>query len=272
MDDRIAFARLVDAVRPWLGHLVIVGGWAHQLHRRHPAASIPPYEPLRTRDADLAFSTKAPLVGDIRAALEAADFDEDFSGDHTPPVSQYRLGEEDQGFYVEFLAPLTGDGVRRNGDADATLAKAGITAQKLRHVELLLLHPWTIRLSKAVDVPIAEPADVMVANPVTFIAQKMLIQKHRKPDKRPQDALYIHDTLELFGHDLEALRTEWLDGVRPAIAPKTVRDLERLRLQQFGAVTDVIRAAARIPQGRSLAPERMQAACAYGLGEVFGDG
>jgi hypothetical protein len=43
-----SFARLIEAVRPWLAHLVIVGGWAHRLH--HPLAGKPPYLPLRTRD------------------------------------------------------------------------------------------------------------------------------------------------------------------------------------------------------------------------------
>lgn len=91
MDDFAAIARLLDALRPWLGHLVIVGGWAHRLHRFHPLAHPPAYAALRTRDADLAFSTSAPLMGDIAAALKAADFHEDVSGEHTPPITQYRL-------------------------------------------------------------------------------------------------------------------------------------------------------------------------------------
>jgi hypothetical protein len=30
MEDAASFARLIDALRPWLGHFVIVGGWAHR--------------------------------------------------------------------------------------------------------------------------------------------------------------------------------------------------------------------------------------------------
>ena len=33
-----AFARLVRAIEPWLGEVVIIGGWAHQLYRLHPSA------------------------------------------------------------------------------------------------------------------------------------------------------------------------------------------------------------------------------------------
>jgi len=62
VDDLASIARLIAALRPWLGHLVIVGGWAHRLHRLHPLANPPSYLALRTRDADLAFSPNAPLV------------------------------------------------------------------------------------------------------------------------------------------------------------------------------------------------------------------
>lgn len=263
-------ARLIDALRPWLGELVIVGGWAHRLYRFVPQANQPSYMPLRTRDADIAFSLTAALKGDIGAALKTADFCETFSGDHSPPVAEYRLGKEDQGFYVEFLAPLQGSGFGRSGAPDATIAKAGVTAQKLRYLELLLVQPWTIPLSSSMGVPLAAHADVLLPNPVSFIAQKLLIQRQRKPEKQAQDALYIHDTLELFGGDLEALKALWRKGVRPSLPPKTARDVERLHQERFGAVTDVIRTAARIPQDRTLTPNRMQAVCAYGLEEIFG--
>jgi hypothetical protein len=195
---------------------------------------------------------------------------EDFSGEHTPPVTQYRLDADDQGFYVEFLAPLNGSGLKRNGQPDVTVSKAGVTAQKLRHLDLLLVHPWSVQLTKEVGIPVNFPVNVMLPNAVTFIAQKLLIQKHRKPNKRAQDALYTHDTLELFGGELTALKALWQEKVRPALHDKTARTVEKLQREQFGAVTDVIRNAARIPQDRVVTAERMQAACAYGLGEIFG--
>ena len=104
---------------------------------------------------------------------------------------------------------------------------------------------------------------------MSFIAQKLLIHKHRTPDKSAQDALYIHDTLDLFGRGLPTLRELWLDHVRASLPKRTATTVERLQRDLFGAVTDVIRTAARIPQDRTLAPDRMQAACAYGLGEIF---
>ena len=269
MNDLEAMARLINALRPWLAHLVVIGGWAHHLLRYHPDARAPAREPLHTRDADVAFSSSAPLKGDISEALQSADFQEELRGEHTPPVTRYWLGDADQGFYVEFLAPLTGDGLRRDGQVDATIAKAGVTAQKLRHVDLLLIDPWCLLLDKAIGFPIAEPANVLVANPVSFIGQRLLIHHQRGPMKRAQDVLYIHDTLELFGHRLDALRTEWRDRVQPRLAAKTATDIDRSREVQFGAVTDVIREAARIPQDRTLRSERMRATCEYGLERIF---
>jgi len=87
MEDLANFARLVEALRPWLTHLVIVGGWAHRLHRFHPLATSQEYQSLRTRDVDLAFSPSAPLEGDLRNALKQAGFEEELSGEHTPPVT-----------------------------------------------------------------------------------------------------------------------------------------------------------------------------------------
>lgn len=77
MEDLANFARLVEAVRPWLTHLVIVGGWAHRLHRFHPLATAQEYQPIRTRDVDLAFSPHARLE-----ALKKAKFQEELSGEH----------------------------------------------------------------------------------------------------------------------------------------------------------------------------------------------
>jgi hypothetical protein len=271
MDDFAAFARLLDALRPWLGHLVVVGGWAHRLHRFHPLAHVPGHAPVRTKDADIAFSDSVALSGDIAAALKAADFQEEFFGEHTPPITQYRLGAEDHGFFAEFLTPLQGSGRKRNGQPDVTVVNAGVVAQKLRHLDLLLSHPWAVRVSKELGVPVGAATDVLLPNPVSFIAQKLLIEKNRRPDKKAQDALYVHDTLELFGGDLTALRELWREKVRPRLPGKTAKTVERLHREYFGGVTDVIRNAARIPQDRVLAPDQLQAVCAYSLEEIFGE-
>ena len=111
-----------------------------------------------------------------------------------------------------------------------------------------------------------------IANPVSFIAQKLLIHQERRPEKRPQDLLYIHDTLETFASHLDELRETWREDVRPSLLPGTAARVEHLVQEQFREVTDAIRTAARIPQDRSLTPQRVRAFCASGLDAIFGNG
>src|SRR5713226_4039174 len=203
-------------------------------------------------------------------ALSKAGFREEFSGEHTPPVTHYRLSEEDAGFYAEFLTAKEGSGLRRDGQPDMTVSKAGITAQKLRHLDLLLEAPWSVRIGPEANVPVERPVDLIVPNPVSFIVQKLLIHKRRDAEKKAQDILYIHDTLELFGGSLVQLRTLWEDQVRPRIPARTVKTAMNIATELFENVTDTIRVAARIPQDRRLLPEGVRATTQYGLNEVFG--
>lgn len=270
MEDREAFARLLTALRPWLGQLVVVGGWAHRLHRLHRLATSPNHRPLRTRDTDFAFSPDEPLAGDLHKALTEAGFTEEFFGDDSPPATHYRLGAEDAGFYAEFLTPLVGSEMKR-GKRDATVSKAGITAQKLRYLDVLLIRPWSLRVGPESQVPIEADVDLFVPNATSFIVQKLLIHSGRPADKKAQDVLYIHDTLELFGGSLGELHRLWVEEVRPGIAKPWARKVEALAQELFAEVTDTIRDAARIPQDRRLAPEDVQRACEYGFNEILGE-
>ena len=68
---------LVGALEPWLDKIVIVGGWAHRLHRIHPKAQVLSSPPLVTLDADIAVPRHLPVDGhDIRQRLIARGFAE----------------------------------------------------------------------------------------------------------------------------------------------------------------------------------------------------
>ena len=103
MHDWRALACLVSALRPWLDELVIVGGWAHRLYRMMPMVPTLAYQPVRTLDADVAFSATVSLTGDMGTALKAAGFREELAGEHSPPVTWYHLSGDAQGFYAEFM-------------------------------------------------------------------------------------------------------------------------------------------------------------------------
>jgi hypothetical protein len=269
VNDVEALARLIQALEPWRAHLVLVGGWAHRLYRFCPEVNVPTYQPIFTRDTDLAFTNDAPLEGDIKSALERAGFNEQLTGEHRPPVAHYTWGDSDAGFYAEFLTPLRGSGMKRTGNPDATMLKAGVSAQKLRHLDILFIAPWIVRVGPEQGVPLVESMDVQVANPVSFIVQKFLIQKDRPPNKRAQDALYIHDTIELFGAQIPRLNVQWKESVQPALGDRKSAEVVGSALGMFSTVTDTIRDAVRIPKDRTLLPERVQAACHLALTQVF---
>ena len=56
-------------------------------------------------------------------------------------------------------------------------------------------------------------ARVQIANPVAFLAQKILIHRRRERQGRAKDILYIHDTLEVFGAQLQELADVWRNEV-----------------------------------------------------------
>lgn len=57
------FARLIDALNPWLGEVVIVGGWAHRLYRILPVAQVIAYVLIGTLDTDVAIPAGLRVSG-----------------------------------------------------------------------------------------------------------------------------------------------------------------------------------------------------------------
>lgn len=267
MNDLEPFVQLAQALAPWSGQLVFVGGWAHRLHTLHPQANRQGHQPVFTRDTDLAFTAAEPIQGDMKAALDAGGFHEQLSGEFKPPVARYTLGKQDEGFYAEFLTPLSGSGTERTGVPDATLSMAGVTAQKIRHLDILLVDPWVVSLTPE-NSPVKERLDVQVANPLAFMVQKFLIQDHRPPQKRAQDILYIFDTIGLFGAQLDTFATAWEGTIGPALGKLRDKVLTRNE-QTFSQVADDVRSAAVIPQDRKISPEEIQATCQYAFERIF---
>lgn len=268
MNDLEAFASLVQALAPWRQQLIFIGGWGHRLHRLDLRANQLEYQAVFTRDTDLAFANKEPMEGDIKQALTQHGFHEELSGDHRPPAAHYTLGDQAGGFYAEFLTPLAGSGYKRGGTPDATMSKAGISAQKIRHLDILLVDPWVIGLGQDDGVPLPERMDVQVVNPLCFMVQKFLIQQYRPANKRAQDVLYLFDTIELFGALLDEFNEHWRARIAPELG-SLADDVRELSVLTFSEVNDMVRDAARIPADRNLSPERIQATCRYAFEHIL---
>lgn len=265
------FERLLHALAPWQDQMVIIGGWAHRLYRLHPQAVKLDYPPLTTLDTDVAIPEALPVnERDIRDRLHAAGFTEEFFGDEQPPATHYRLGTSEHGFYAEFLSPLVGAEYDRRNRRRATAQVGGVTAQRLRHVGLLLDDPWVVEAHLGSGFRAARA--VRVAHPVRFLAQKVLIHARRSPHERAKDLLYIHDTLEVCGARLEELGAEWETKVAPALHRRDVARVRAAAERLFGEASDDLRTAVRMAAGRSLTTESMRELCQFGLDLLFGRG
>jgi hypothetical protein len=257
-----AFSRLIVAIEPWLGEVVIIGGWAHRLYRLHPSAQELDYLPLMTLDTDVAMPAELSVKGrDIRERLLAGGFCEQHFGDDHPPATHYSLLEAGAGFFAEFLSPLRGSEFHRHGKRKATSRIAGVVSQQLRYLEILLLALWRIDLDESNGFPLPGRRTVQIANPTGFLAHKVLVRQRRSRPKAAKDILYIHDTLETFGARLGNLRHEWQEQVRPYLHPRAARAVERGAIELFEEVNDPMRQAARMSGDRRLTPEAVREAC-----------
>lgn len=223
--EQAIFAEVIVKLTPYLDELILAGGWAHRLYLLHRHASPAMFEPLMTEDADFAIRARlAARATPINVLLGELGFAEKLGGDSTPPVTKYVRGR----FEVEFITSLQGSEYKGE-KRDVTVGSAGVTAQKLRYVEVLAVRPWTVHLSEEHGYPVGPtPLAVRIPNPACFIAQKLLALQYRNQFvKKVKDVLYVHDTIAQFRDSLPALREEW--GAASAELPESVH--KKLRKQ-----------------------------------------
>jgi hypothetical protein len=264
-----AFSKFVVALEPWLGELVVVGGWAHRLYRLHPRARKLDYVPLTTLDGDVAVPPKLKKEeSNLRKRLLDAGFEEEFIGEDRPPATHYHYGNGG-GFYAEFLAPLGGSEYDRSGKRKATKEVSGISSQLLRYIEVLLISPWKVELGEESGYAISPKRTVQIANPASFLAQKILLHRERDYKDRAKDLLYVHDTIELFSEHLGELRQIFVKEIQPTLHARRIAELTGAADGLFGNVEDTIREAALMATGRKLSPERLAETSRAGLKEIM---
>ena len=267
--DLVPLAKFVEAVDPWLGQAVLIGGWAHRLYRLDSRARKLPYLPITTIDGDVAVPAKLKVEeSTIRDRLLEAGFMEVLVGEDRPPATHYHYGKESS-FYAEFLSPLIGSEYDRYGKRKATREVAGVSSQQLRYIEILMVEPWTIVLSEQDGYPFAPAKKVSIANPASFIAQKILIHHERNDRDRAKDLLYIHDTIELFSEHLEELCKIYQSVLQSKLHRNRHSELHGAADYLFGKVTDTAREAALMATGRHLDPEALAETSRAGLQEIF---
>ena len=156
------------------------------------------------------------------------------------------------------------------GNVRRTREVGGVSSQQLRYIEILLVEPWKIVLSKKAGYPFAQAKKMLMANPTSFLAQKILIHHERDYEERAKDLLYIHDTIEMFSEHLDDLQRIYVTDLQPRLHHNRKADLRNAAQQLFGKVTDTIREAALMAAGRRLNPEALSQTGGAGLEAIFG--
>jgi hypothetical protein len=272
--DQEGFVRIVTALGPYRDQLVFVGAWCHRLLQFHRLATPPAFEPVMTEDADVATPDWLPSRSvTLEEALAAGGFKARLSGDRKLPVTKYYPNGDENGLYIEFVSQLQGSGYTRSGELNDILVVSGVTAQKLRHVDLLLFEPWELELSKQREFDIETDAPVVrVANPASYLAQKVLtLRKRRTPGKQSKDGLYIHDTLAMFGSSFTTLR-EQAGRVLELLAPKNRREFHELRVALFqdkALMVGAERTASATGRANSPSADTIATVCTVGLEQIF---
>ena len=172
-------------------HLVLIGSWAEYLYME--AGILPNYEAnIRTLDVDFLIKNLRkpnPPVNIISLAKE-----EGFYVEEDCITGVTRLLNTD-GFEVEFLIAQMG-----SGESLALKTNLGITAQALRHLNLLKANTIEVEhLGIKVNIP----------TPEAFILHKMIINNDRK-DKIEKDQVVINNMYKHVDKDKLTLLYETL--------------------------------------------------------------
>ncbi len=213
---------VLRAAAPYREHLVLVGGFAVWLYRFHPRAATIELIPLLTFDVDFAAPGRLQVSAGRNLAdlIAAAGLDSHLFSEHSPPVMKFlpRRVEGSAGagieepYCVEFLTPLVGPVKNRRGEEIGTREiQQGITAQRLRYLDLLLADTWQVPLTAVpgMDGDQEGVSHVKVPHPGLLIVQKVLIaEERRRQGGWEKDMAYVYEVLVIFRHEIARLAQE----------------------------------------------------------------
>jgi len=142
--------------------------------------------------------------------LEQAGFVCEFRSRDEPPITRYvaGVGHPDE-MEIEFITPM-----RRNEET-AISVQSDLTAQALRHVEILLEHTWAVQLDELTGGELL--GEVRLPKPAAYVFHRSLTYRRRlERVKAEKDLYYAFHVLAAFPEwhpwirtDLPALAAEW---------------------------------------------------------------
>ena len=236
------FVHVLKALEPRLGEVVIVGGWAWYLYRKHLTGSAGlPGE--FTLDVDVVLPRPLPHGRGLDRLLEDAAFEEDMTGENTPPVTRYAWpSPEDPEAVVDFLTPARGAGT------EATLRTGGVVAQQLRTLDVLLEDPLVLPIDERSETESFVGA-VRVPRLGAFLLQKVQTLPSRRATKRDKDLFYIFDLADE-GRGLREKIESDIEQIRLKVGALSLKAASSLLRRDGGVATSsaVAKVMEQIPQ------------------------
>jgi hypothetical protein len=188
-----------------LPHLVLTGSWCLLLYRQYFDQDAL-FSTLRTRDMD--FLVPVPLKLRAKVDVPGLMADLGFLTEYKGSAGYMQLMHPE--VMLEFLVPMRGP----ETDKPFDLPKLGLNAQRLRYMDIALMHP--IRLS-------FEGIPVQIPHPACFALHKLLVAPRRKEVfKRDRDIDVAVELLGLLFARGDSLMLKDIFGRFPASWRKTV--------------------------------------------------
>lgn len=169
--ELVRFLRLLDGLG-CLQHVMLIGSWAELLYER--AGLLEGFEPsIKTMDIDFLVRNMRRPVPEVQVAAEARGHGYLVESDRITDVTKLYSTE---GLEIEFLIGKVGAGLETS-----LRTNLGVTAQSLRHMEVLARHMVTVSYEgMAVNIPAPE----------AYVVHKMVVNKERGK-KQEKDAQAI---------------------------------------------------------------------------------
>ncbi len=203
-DVLVDLGRLIDALGEYRRMAILAGGFVPLMYRRMSDVVLPQTPPLLTTDFDWTLPAHMDVLGGRSLAERLADsrFVTISSLGTEPPVQRYqheRFGTKTLGpVYAEFLAPLVGSEIDRRGrPRSVVVVQPGLTPQALHYLDLLFVEPMPFDASTWTELSLKESTTILLPNPASYVAQKLLAWPDRVSKKRDKDLAYVYDVAVL---------------------------------------------------------------------------
>lgn len=181
----------IEPLRPYLGQIVVAGGWVPYLYMRLYEGAVA-HEPLLTSDFDAALARSGLIESDVTldASILSSGFSYEFASLDVPPVVRYVKDlEGGRQAEIEFIT-------QANDFREVVKVVGSVNAQALQDIDLLLADSWSHPLEQF---GIQGEGELRLPRPSMFVLHKVLTAPRRsRGEKTAKDLYYAFYVLDAF--------------------------------------------------------------------------